>query len=59
MGVEYFFVWIGFGMVALPLGVAGAAIGMQQAAVARTVPLAAGVVVAAGLFLVARAAGLG
>jgi predicted metal-binding membrane protein len=44
-GVGYFFVWTVFGMAAFPLGVALAAIEMQQPAVARAVPIAAGVVV--------------
>jgi predicted metal-binding membrane protein len=45
VGVGYFFVWTGFGMAAFPLGVALAAVTMQQPALARAVPLAAGVVV--------------
>ncbi len=45
VGVGYFFVWTVFGMVAFPLGVALAAIEMQQPALARVVPIAAGVVV--------------
>jgi predicted metal-binding membrane protein len=44
VGVGYFFVWIVFGMAAYPLGVALAAIEMQQPAVARAVPIAVGVV---------------
>src|SRR5262245_32779857 len=44
-GVGYFFVWTVFGMAAYPLGVALAAIEMQQPAVARAVPIAAGVIV--------------
>jgi len=34
-GVGYFFVWTGFGMAAFPLGVALAAVEMQQPALAR------------------------
>jgi predicted metal-binding membrane protein len=45
VGVAYFLVWTVFGLVAFPLGVALAAIEMQQPALARAVPLAAGVVV--------------
>jgi predicted metal-binding membrane protein len=45
VGVGYFFVWTVFGMAAFPLGVALAAIEMQQAALARGVPNAAAVVV--------------
>src|SRR4029079_15647630 len=44
-GVGYFFVWTVFGMAAYPLGVALAAIEMQQPALARAVPIAVGVVV--------------
>jgi len=44
-GVGYFFVWTALGMVAFPLGVALAAIEMQQAELARAVPIAVGVVV--------------
>jgi len=36
----YFFVWIAFGMAAFPLGIALAAIEMEQPALARAVPLA-------------------
>ena len=51
VGVGYFFVWTVFGMVAFPLGVALAAIEMQQPALARAVPIAVGVVVLiAGVF---------
>jgi predicted metal-binding membrane protein len=42
VGVGYFFVWTMFGMADFPLGVALAAIEMQQPALARAVPLAAG-----------------
>ena len=45
VGVGYFFVWTAFGMAAFPLGVALAAIEMQQPALARAVPIAVGVVV--------------
>jgi predicted metal-binding membrane protein len=45
VGVGYFFVWTMFGMAAFPLGVALAAIEMQQPALARAVPIAVGVVV--------------
>jgi predicted metal-binding membrane protein len=44
-GVGYFFVWTLFGMVGYPLGVALAAVEMQQPALARAVPIAVGVVV--------------
>jgi len=45
VGVGYFFVWTVFGMAAFPLGVALAEIEMQQPALARTVPIAVGVVI--------------
>src|SRR5436309_139877 len=45
VGVGYFFVWTVFGMAVFPLGVALAAIEMQQPALARAVPIAVGVVV--------------
>jgi predicted metal-binding membrane protein len=45
VGVGYFLVWTGFGMAAFPLGVALAAVEMQQPALARAVPIAVGVVV--------------
>jgi len=45
VGAGYFFVWTVFGMAAFPLGVALAEIEMQQPALARAVPIAAGVVV--------------
>jgi predicted metal-binding membrane protein len=44
-GAGYFFVWTVFGMAAFPVGVALAAVEMQQPVLARTVPIAAGVVV--------------
>jgi len=45
VGGGYFFVWTVFGMAAFPLGVAVAAIEMQQPALSHAVPIAAGVVV--------------
>ncbi len=45
VGVGYFFVWTVFGMLAFPLGVALAALEIQQLALARAVPIAVGVVV--------------
>ena len=45
VGVGYFVVWTMSGMVVFPLGVALAAIEMQQPAVARAVPIAVGVIV--------------
>ena len=45
VGVGYFFVWTVLGMAVFPLGVALAAIAMHQPALARGVPIAAGVVV--------------
>ncbi len=45
VGIGYFFVWSLFGMAAFALGVALAAVEMQQPALARAVPIAAGVVV--------------
>jgi predicted metal-binding membrane protein len=45
VGVGYIFVWTVPGMAAFPLGVALAAAEMQQPALARAVPIAAGVVV--------------
>jgi predicted metal-binding membrane protein len=58
MGAGYFFVWTVFGMAALPLGVALAAVEMQQPALARAVPIAVGLVVliAGSLQLTARKA---
>jgi predicted metal-binding membrane protein len=44
VGVGYFFVWTVFGMAAFPVGVALAAVAMQQPALARAVPIAVGVV---------------
>lgn len=45
VGAGYFLVWIVFGMAVFPLGVALAAVEMQQEALARAVPVAVGVVV--------------
>src|SRR5260370_6504942 len=45
VGAGYFFVWTVFGIAAFPLGVALAAIEMRHSALARTVPIAVGVVV--------------
>jgi predicted metal-binding membrane protein len=45
VGVGYLLVWTVFGMAVFPLGVALAAIEMQQPALARAVPIAVGVVV--------------
>jgi predicted metal-binding membrane protein len=45
VGVGYFFVWAVFGMAVFPLGVASAALAMQQPALARAVPAMIGVVV--------------
>lgn len=51
VGAGYFFVWTVFGMAAFPLGVAMAAIAMEQPALARAVPIAVGtVVVTAGAY---------
>jgi predicted metal-binding membrane protein len=51
VGVGYFSVWTIVGMAAFPLGVALAALEMRQPAVARGVPIAAGLVVLAAGFL--------
>jgi predicted metal-binding membrane protein len=45
VGVGYFFVWTVVGMAAFPVGTALAAVTMQQAALARAVPIAVGLVV--------------
>jgi predicted metal-binding membrane protein len=45
VGVGYFFVWAVLGAAAFPLGVALAAVEMQQPALARAVPIAVAVVV--------------
>ena len=44
-GLGYFFVWTAIGMAVFPLGVELAAAEMQQPALARAVPIAAGLVV--------------
>ncbi|HEY7371122.1 MAG TPA: DUF2182 domain-containing protein [Polyangia bacterium] len=50
VGAGYFAVWTALGLVAFPLGAALAALEMRQPALARAVPIAAGLVVfAAGL----------
>jgi predicted metal-binding membrane protein len=51
VGAGYFTVWTLFGMAAFPLGVALAAIDMQQTALARAVPIAIGLVVVMAGFL--------
>ena len=48
VGAGYFFVWTVFGVAIFPLGVALAAIAMQQPAISRAVPLATGVVILIG-----------
>jgi predicted metal-binding membrane protein len=51
VGVGYFFVWTGFGIAAFVLGAALVALAMRSPVLARTVPFAAGAVVAvAGAF---------
>jgi len=51
VGVGYFFVWTVFGMAVFPLGIALAAVEMQEPALARAVPVAVGgVVLIAGAF---------
>jgi predicted metal-binding membrane protein len=45
VSLGYFFVWIAVGMAAFPLGSALAAVEMQSSALARAVPVAAGVIV--------------
>ena len=45
VGVGYFAIWAVFGLIVFPLGVALAAVEMQQPALARAVPIAVGVVV--------------
>jgi len=45
VGTAYFFIWALFGMVAFPVGAALAAMEMQHPALARAVPIIAGVVV--------------
>jgi predicted metal-binding membrane protein len=51
MGVAYFAVWTAFGMAAFPIGVALAAVEMQQPVLARAVPGAIGVMVMMAGFL--------
>jgi predicted metal-binding membrane protein len=48
LGVGYLFVWAVFGMLVFALGVAWAAVAMAQPALARAMPIAAGVVVSIG-----------
>jgi predicted metal-binding membrane protein len=51
VGAGYFFVWTVFGLAAFPLGIALAAVEMQQPTLARAVPIATGVaVLLAGAF---------
>ena len=45
VGVSYFIVWAGFGIIAFSLGMMLAAIAMQAPALSRVVPIAAGVAV--------------
>ena len=45
VGVGYFLVWTVFGIAIFPLGLALAAVEMQQPALARAVPIAVGVVI--------------
>jgi predicted metal-binding membrane protein len=45
VGAGYFLVWAALGMAAFPMGAALAAIEMEQPALARAVPIAAGVIV--------------
>jgi predicted metal-binding membrane protein len=45
VGVGYFFVWVVFGLAVFPLGIALAAMEMQQPSLARAVPVAIGVVI--------------
>jgi predicted metal-binding membrane protein len=45
VGTGYFFVWTVFGMAAFALGIALAAVEMQQPALARAVPIVSGIVV--------------
>ena len=48
VGAGYFFVWTLFGIAVFPLGAALATTEMQQPAVARTVPIAVGIIVLFG-----------
>jgi predicted metal-binding membrane protein len=45
VGAGYFFVWTLFGMAIFPLGVASATAAMQRPSLARSVPIAIGLVV--------------
>src|SRR3989442_15310403 len=55
VGVGYFLVWTVVGVAAFPVGVALAAVELQQPAVGRAAPLAAGVgVLMAGFFPLPR-----
>jgi predicted metal-binding membrane protein len=45
VGVGYFFLWMVFGLIVFPVGVALAAVEMQQPVLARAVPISVGVVV--------------
>ena len=47
VGAGYFSVWIAFGLLAFPIGVALAAVEMEQEALSRAVPIAVGAVVLA------------
>jgi len=51
VGVGYFLVWTVFGMAVFPLGLALAAVEMQQPVLARAVPIAVGVVILMAGFL--------
>src|SRR4030095_13557562 len=51
VGAGYYFVWTVFGMAAFPLGVALAAVEMEEPALSRAVPIAVGVVVLSAGFL--------
>ena len=51
VGIGYFCVWTAFGLAAFPLGVALAALEMQQPALARAVPIAVGGIVVMAGFL--------
>ncbi len=51
VGAGYFFVWTVFGMAAFPLGVALAAVEMEEPALSRAVPVAIGVIVLYAGFL--------
>lgn len=51
VGIGYFFVWTVLGMAAFPMGVTLVAIEMQHPALARSAPIAAGVVILIAGFL--------